>query len=142
MSQGPRELVFVGEREWVLAERQKAIDAFIPISDALGLPTEIRTASDPFFVAPDANAKTYFQLSSETKYEISVEVGDNDERLAVGSFNYHTDFFGKAFETTAGAGGPAHSVCVAFGLERLAHAVLVHHGNDPSGWPELLRRGI
>lgn len=134
-----RELVFVGEREWVLAERQKAIDAFIPILDALGLPTEIRTASDPFFVAPDANAKTYFQLSSETKYEISVEVGA-DERLAVGSFNYHTDFFGKAFDTAAGEAGAAHSVCVAFGLERLAYAVLVHYGSDPASWPALLRQ--
>lgn len=136
-----RELVFVGEREWVLAERQKAIDAFIPILDALGLPTEIRTASDPFFVAPDANAKTYFQLSSETKYEISVEIGA-DERLAVGSFNYHTDFFGKAFATDAGSAGAAHSVCVAFGLERLAYSVLVHYGPDVSSWPEILRRHV
>lgn len=136
-----RELVLVGEREWVIAERQRAIDAFIPILDGLGLPTEIRTASDPFFVAPDANAKTYFQLSSETKYEISVEVGP-DERLAVGSFNYHTDFFGKAFATDAGGVGPAHSVCVAFGLERLAYAVLVHYGRDVAEWPELLRRHV
>jgi seryl-tRNA synthetase len=133
-----RELVFIGGRDWVLAERQRAIDAFIPILNALGLPTEIRTASDPFFVAPDANAKTYFQLSSETKYEISVDVGAG-ERLAVGSFNYHTDFFGKAFATEAGDAGPAHSVCVAFGLERLAYAVLVHYGPDASRWPAVLR---
>ncbi|MGH7594199.1 MAG: hypothetical protein ACRELE_10175 [Gemmatimonadales bacterium] len=136
-----RELVFVGERDWVLGERQRAIDAFIPIADSLGLPVEIRTASDPFFVAPDANAKTYFQLSSETKYEISAEIGSGD-RLAVGSFNYHTDFFGKAFATEAGESGSAHSVCVAFGLERLAHAVLVHYGTAVTSWPELLRRHI
>ncbi len=133
-----RELVFVGGRDWVLAERQRAIDAFTPILDALGMPAEIRTASDPFFVAPDANAKTYFQLSSETKYEISVDVGAG-ERLAVGSFNYHTDFFGKAFATEAGSAGPAHSVCVAFGLERLAYAVLVHYGPEVSRWPAVLR---
>jgi len=81
-----RELVFVGTKEWVLAEREKAIEAFMPVLDQLGLPAEIRTASDPFFVAPEANAKTYFQLSSETTYEISVDVGEG-ERLAVGSFN-------------------------------------------------------
>lgn len=133
-----RELVFVGQREWVLARREQAIAAFIPLLDALDLPVEIRTASDPFFVAPDAAAKTYFQLSSETKYEISVALGD-DERLAVGSFNYHTDFFGRAFETDAGDTGPAHSVCVAFGMERLVHAILAHHGDDPGAWPAALR---
>jgi seryl-tRNA synthetase len=133
-----RELVFVGTKEWVLARREEAIAAFIPLLDSLRLPSEIRTASDPFFVAPDATAKTYFQLSSETKYEISVGLG-GDERLAVGSFNYHTDFFGRAFETEAGASGPAHSVCVAFGLERLVHAILGHHGPDPEAWPEVLR---
>jgi seryl-tRNA synthetase len=133
-----RELVFVGERKWVLARRQEAIDAFIPLIEAMGLPTEIRTASDPFFVAPDATAKTYFQLSSETKYEISVQL-DGEERVAVGSFNYHTDFFGRAFATDAGDTGPAHSVCVAFGLERLVHAVLAHHGTDPEQWPAILR---
>lgn len=136
-----RELVFVGAREWVLARREEAIAAFIPVLESLDLPAEIRTASDPFFIAPDATAKTYFQLSSETKFEISVGLG-GDERLAVGSFNYHTDFFGRAFATDAGATGPAHSACVAFGLERLAHAVLVHHGCDPQAWPAALRESI
>lgn len=133
-----RELVFVGTREWVLAQREAAIAAFIPVLDALGLPAEIRTASDPFFVAPDATAKTYFQLSSETKYEISVAL-EGEERLAVGSFNYHTDFFGRAFETPVDGGDPAHSVCVAFGIERLVHAILAHHGSDPAGWPAALQ---
>lgn len=134
-----RELVFTGTKEWVLESRERAIQAFIPILEALQLPAEIRTASDPFFVAPDANAKTYFQLSSETKYEISAEIGAG-ERLAVGSFNYHTDFFGRAFDTRIGE-GHAHSVCVAFGLERLVFAILAHHGADPAGWPQILRRG-
>lgn len=133
-----RELVFVGTREWVLAQREAAIAAFVPVLDALDLPAEIRTASDPFFVSPDATAKTYFQLSSETKYEISVAL-EADERLAVGSFNYHTDFFGRAFDTAADGGDPAHSVCVAFGIERLVHAVLAHHGPDPARWPAVLR---
>ena len=109
-----RELVFVGERGTGCSTNgSRAIDAFIPVLDALGLPAEIRTASDPFFVAPEASAKTYFQLSSETKYEISVE-SVADERLAVGSFNYHTDFFGKAFGTNA-----ADDRCRTFRVRRL-----------------------
>ncbi len=132
-----RELVFVGTRDWVLAQRELAIERFTPLLDALELPAEVRTASDPFFVAPDASAKTYFQLSSETKYEISVQL-EGDDRLAVGSFNYHTDFFGRAFDTAADDQLPAHSVCAAFGLERLVHAVLVHHGTDSDRWPWIL----
>ncbi len=134
-----RELVFIGTESWVLTQREMAIERFVSLLDALGMPAEIRTASDPFFVAADAVAKTYFQLSSETKFEISVALGE--ERLAVGSFNYHTDFFGRAFAMQAGDTGPAHSVCVGFGLERLAHAVVAHHGSDPAAWPDLLRAG-
>src|SRR6266480_2482200 len=88
---------------------------------------EIRTASDPFFIAPDAAAKTYFQLSSETKFEMSLLLPD-DKRLAVGSHNYHSDFFGRAFNTTVDGAGYMHSVCVAFGLERWVYGFLAQHG--------------
>ncbi len=134
-----RELVFVGTKEWVLAEREAAIGRFIPLLDQLGVVAEIRTASDPFFVAPDATAKTYFQLSSETKYEIALELGP-DDFMAVGSFNYHTDFFGKAFGVTEANAGPMHSVCVAFGLERWVHGFVAQHGSDPAGWPPFVQQ--
>jgi len=133
-----RELVFVGSREWVLDERQRAIEAFIPLLDSLGLAAEIRTASDPFFVAPDAASKTYFQLSSETKYEIALAV-PGESHLAVGSFNYHGDFFGRAFEVKDERATPMHSVCVAFGLERWVHGFLRQRGTDRGAWPALVR---
>ena len=90
-------------------------------------------------MTPDALAKTYFQLSSETKYEISLLL-PGDERLAVGSFNYHSDFFGKAFNCTVAGGGPMHSVCIAFGLERWVYAFLARHGDDPARWPDVVRQ--
>ncbi|MGE0442814.1 MAG: hypothetical protein AB7S39_20215 [Gemmatimonadales bacterium] len=133
-----RELVFVGTRQWVLDEREKAIQRFIPLLDRFGIGAEIRTASDPFFIAPDAAAKTYFQLSSETKYEIAMEIGP-DDFMAVGSFNYHTDFFGKAFSVQGGDDTPMHSVCVAFGLERWVHGFVAQHGADPARWPDEVR---
>ncbi len=85
--------------------------------DAHQLAGEIRTASDPFFIAPDSAAKTYFQISSETKFEISLLL-PGDARLAVGSFNYHGDFFGKSFHVSVPGGGPMHSVCFAWGSSR------------------------
>ena len=134
-----RELVFLGTRESVLAERAKGIELFQSFFEEHDLAGEIRTASDPFFIAPDSAAKTYFQISSETKFEISLTLPD-DGRLAVGSFNHHGDFFGKAFNITVADGAPMHSVCFAWGLERWVHAFLAQHGNDPARWPEVVRR--
>lgn len=133
-----REVVFLGGRDPVLADREKSIAQMATFLDEHHLAGEIRTASDPFFIAPDAVSKTYFQLSSETKFEISLLLPDGG-RLAVGSHNYHTDFFGRAFDVTVDGHGPMHSVCVAFGLERWVYAFLQQHGADPAHWPDPVR---
>jgi seryl-tRNA synthetase len=133
-----REIVFMGSRERVLQRREVGIRKMSDFLDAHQLAGEIRTASDPFFIAPDAAAKTYFQLSSETKYEVSLMLPGN-ERVAVGSLNYHTDFFGRAFAIEVDGSGPMHSVCIAFGLERWVHAFLAQHGVTPADWPEVIR---
>ena len=141
-----REIVFLGRREDVLALREQGNELVARYLDEHQMAGEIRTASDPFFIAPDAAAKTYFQISSETKYEISLAL-PGDERVAAGSLNYHTDFFGRAFECAveepADSGkesGPMHSVCIAFGLERWVYAFLAQHGDDPAAWPAVVRR--
>ena len=134
-----RELVFLGDRDAVLAERSRGMAAFQSFLEDHRLAGEIRTASDPFFIAPDSAAKTYFQISSETKFEISLLLPD-DARLAVGSFNHHGDFFGKAFQVQCASGGPMHSVCFAWGLERWVYAFVAQHGQDPSQWPHVVRR--
>jgi len=133
-----REVVFLGARTSVLGQRDVAIERFSSFLDEHRLAGEIRTASDPFFVAPDAMAKTYFQLSSETKYEISLLL-PGGERLATGSFNYHTDFFGKAFGVSVEGEGPMHSVCVAFGLERWVHGFVAQLGPRIEQWPDCVR---
>jgi seryl-tRNA synthetase len=133
-----REVVFLGGRDQVLRDRERSIDMMGQLLERHCLAGEIRTASDPFFVAPDAIAKTYFQLSSDTKYEISLLLPES-ERLAVGSHNYHTDFFGRAFDVEVEGVGPMHSVCVAFGLERWVYAFLTQHGPDATHWPDAVR---
>lgn len=130
-----REWVMLGSAEKVLDFRRACVDLIGGFLDSLGLAAEIRTASDPFYMAPDASSKTYFQLTAETKYEISAMVG-GAERLAVGSLNYHTDFFGQAFDIQLVGAAKAHSVCIGFGLERLVCAFLAQHGNRPEHWPD------
>jgi seryl-tRNA synthetase len=134
-----REIVFLGTREEVLAKRQRGVEMMAEFLDSHGVAAEIRTASDPFFVAPDeALAKTFFQLSSDTKYEVAAFLPDGSQ-LAVGSLNYHSDFFGRVFDCRDSAGGPMHSVCIGFGLERWVHAFLAQHGTDPAAWPAVMR---
>lgn len=134
-----REVVFLGSREIVLKHRERSIALMSEFLDTHRLAGEIRTASDPFFISPDAVSKTYFQLSSESKFEVSLLLPGN-ERTAVGSHNYHSDFFGRAFHTDVAGAGPMHSVCWAFGIERWVHAFLHQHGSEPSRWPEPVRR--
>jgi seryl-tRNA synthetase len=133
-----REVVFLGARESVLQAREKSIEMMGQFLRDHRLAGEIRTASDPFFVAPDAVAKTHFQLSSESKFEIALPLADGDF-LAVGSHNYHSDFFGRAFNITVEGAAAMHSVCVAFGLERWVFAFMQQHGSDPSRWPDAAR---
>jgi seryl-tRNA synthetase len=134
-----REVVFLGGRAEVLEARDRSMEMMSAFLAEHRLAGEIRTASDPFFVAPDAVAKTYFQLSSDSKLEVSLLLPDG-ERTAVGSHNYHSDFFGRAFNTQVEGAGPMHSVCVAFGLERWVHAFLAQQGSDPARWPDVMRK--
>jgi len=136
-----REVVFLGERETLFAERQKGVEAMSRFLDQHDLAGEIRTASDPFFIAPEALAKVHFQLSSDAKYEVALSLSDG-EYLAVGSLNHHSDFFGRVFDISLADGGVAHSACIAFGLERWVYAFLAQHGDDPARWPTVVRDGL
>lgn len=133
-----REVVFLGARENVLQAREQSIEMMGQFLRDHRLAGEIRTASDPFFVAADAVAKTHFQLSSESKFEVALPLADGDF-LAVGSHNYHSDFFGRAFNIRVDGAGAMHSVCVAFGLERWVFAFMQQHGSDPGRWPDPVR---
>ena len=133
-----REVVFLGGRKEVLQARERTIEMMAAFINSHRLAGEIRTASDPFFVAPDSISKTYFQLTSDSKFEVSLML-PGDKRIAVGSHNYHSDFFGRVFHTDLETGGPMHSACVGFGLERWVYAFLQQHGSVLSEWPDVIR---
>lgn len=133
-----REVIFVGRREFVLGGRDAGIRGVVDLLERLGLQFTIETASDPFFIDGFAVQST-FQRLFDLKYEIRTPLPYADKTLAIGSFNYHQDFFGRAFDITTSEEGPAHTACVGFGLERLVLAIVSQHGVDPRGWPEALR---
>ena len=129
-----REYVRVGTPEQVAAFRADWMERAVGMIDSLGLEHTIDIANDPFFGRP-GKLQADIQRSQQLKFEMLVPVNDGADATACLSFNYHQDHFGSVWGLTTPDGSPAHSGCVAFGLERLTLALLRRHGLDPSDWP-------
>ncbi len=129
-----REIIFVGPPDYVLESKQKQVDLSVAFLDELGLAYEISSATDPFF-ADSYAVQAAYQQGFELKFELLAPLPYSGKKLAVGSMNYHQDFFGRSFEIET-ASGPAHTGCIGFGWERLALAFLAQHGVDPVNWPK------
>ena len=123
------EFVFLGRPSEALAWRDAWLERVADWLRRGGLDVRVDAANDPFF-GPGAKLMGNAQRDRQLKWEIVAEVADGI-RQAVASGNYHVEHFGETFGIDA-AGAPAHSACMAFGLERLALAVM-HAGIAP-GW--------
>jgi len=134
-----REIIYVGEEEFVLGMRQRIIDDIISFLKEIDLVCKIETANDPFFTN-DSLLKNVFQHSARLKYEILAKLNFSDSLLAVGSINHHMDFFGKVFNITTPTGSNAFSGCMGIGFERLAYALYCQYGHDLELWPSSLRQ--
>ena len=129
-----REVVFVGPQQYVLDQRQRVMDLTVELLDRWGLCYEIRSANDPFFIE-DYASMVAFQLAFDLKFEILAPLPYKQKDLAIGSLNYHQDFFGRSFNITGPKGEPFCTGCLGYGLERVALAFLSQHGLDPKSWP-------
>ena len=129
-----REVIFAGPAQYVLDHRQRMVEEVAALLDRWGLAYEIRGATDPFFIE-DYASMAAFQLAFDLKFEILAPLPYKQKDLAIGSFNYHQDFFGRSFKISGDDGKPIHTGCVGFGLERVALAFLAQHGLDPRRWP-------
>ncbi len=129
-----REVIFVGSKEFVLANRETARRRMERIFAEIGLAYRVESANDPFFVG-EFRKQAAFQSAFDLKFEIRARLPFKDDTLAVGSYNYHQDFFGRRLNIVLPDGSPAHTGCVAFGLERMAFAFLAQFGLDEGAWP-------
>jgi seryl-tRNA synthetase len=136
-----REVIFVGPAQYVLDQRRKAVDAAARLLDAWGFSYEIKSATDPFFIE-DYAAMAAFQLAFDLKFEILAPLPYKQKDLAIGSFNYHQDFFGRSFGISGEDGEPIYTGCMGFGLERVVLAFLAQHGVDPKGWPVAVAKEV
>ena len=134
-----REVIFVGPKDFVLENREIARQRMAKFFEQIGLAYRVESANDPFFIG-EFRKQAAFQSAFQLKYEIRARLPFKDSTLAVGSYNYHQDFFGRSLNISLPDGSPAHTGCVAFGLERIAFAFLAQFGLDPAGWPMPVRQ--
>lgn len=134
-----REVIFVGSKDFVLENRETARQRMRQTFERIGLAYRVESANDPFFIG-EFRKQAAFQSAFQLKYEISASLPFKDSTLAVGSYNYHQDFFGRNLNITLPDGSPAHTGCAAFGLERIAFAFLAQFGLDPDLWPAEVRQ--
>jgi len=127
---GMREVVGLGSADDVKAFLARGRAKVSRLHELLGLKIEWTAATDPFFDM-SKNPKFLAQKLDPVKTEMVF-----GGRLAIGSINFHRNFFGDTFAITH-EGAPAFSGCVAFGMERWIRAILESHGNDERNWPSI-----
>jgi seryl-tRNA synthetase len=133
-----REFVHIGSPEQVRAFREVWIERARGLADDLGLTCSVDVANDPFF-GRGATLIAASQREQSLKFELLVPVISEERPTACISFNYHQDHFGVTWNLKRQDGQPAHTGCVAFGMDRLAVALFVRHGLQTQDWPRSLR---
>lgn len=136
-----RELVRVGSPEAVADWRETWAARAVELVRMLGLDAETEVASDPFF-GRSGRLLARSQRAQALKYELTVSVPPDGSSAAVASFNYHLEHFTSLYGITLADGGPVHTACVGFGLERLTLALFLTHGLDPDVWPDEIRSAL
>lgn len=140
-----REIVFVGDPEYVEDARTKGVSLVAELLDQLDLSFQITTSTDPFF-ATVASIRKFFQKATEAKHEVKIDIDqprDGDARsIAAGSVNYHDAFFGQKFAITGPNGEPAVSACIGLGIERIVLCCFAQHGITPDRWPDAIANEI
>ncbi|MBG1233861.1 amino acid--[acyl-carrier-protein] ligase [Aestuariivirga litoralis] len=133
-----REYVCVGTADDVAAFRDRWMEKAQGIATTMGLKFRVDTASDPFFGRVGA-IKAVSQVQQALKFELLVPLRSDESPTACMSFNYHRDHFGTTWDIKDVNGEPAHTGCVAFGMDRLAVAMFHTHGTDTAKWPKKVR---
>jgi seryl-tRNA synthetase len=136
-----REYVRIGTEGQIQAFRGEWVECATGIADMLGLSYRIDLANDPFF-GRGGQIVALAQREQALKFELLVPVRSAEDPTACMSFNYHQDHFGTTWNLRLNDGSPAHTGCVAFGMDRLAVAMFATHGTELEAWPESVREAL
>ena len=132
-----RELVRVGDPDDVAAFRDVWLERTVGLLRRVGLEPASEIASDPFF-GRAGRMLAANQRAQELKFELLAPIG-GPEPTAIASFNYHQDHFTLIYGIGLEAGRPAHTGCVAFGIERITLAMFRANGLVLDDWPDEVR---
>ena len=133
-----REFVAIGRPDQISDFRDQWMARAPEIAGDLGLSHAIDAASDPFF-GREGQMVGRFQVANALKFEMLIPVRSTEKPTACMSFNCHRDHFGVTWTMKTTDGEPAHTACVAFGVDRLAVALFAQHGVETGGWPASVR---
>ena len=136
-----REFVRVASPEAIVAFREKWMAKAPQIATDLGLPHTLDVANDPFF-GRVGQIMAVSQRQQALKFEMLIPYYAGAKPTACMSFNYHREHFGDVWGIRDHRGEPAHTCCVAFGIDRLSVALFATHGLDLARWPEPTRRAL
>jgi seryl-tRNA synthetase len=123
-----RELVCMGGMDEVMAYLERLRPLSEKLAKDLKLDIHFETASDPFF-NPSKNPKALLQKLQPNKTEMIYK-----KELAIGSLNFHRNYFGQSFNITLKQES-CFTACVAFGLHRWLFALIDTHGSKVKAWP-------
>ena len=133
-----REFVYIGSADLASGFRDRWVIRAQKIVRDLGLTFKIDHANDPF-CGRVGQMMAVSQKQQSLKFELLVPLRSEERPTACMSFNYHRNHFGAAWGIVDAASEPAHTACVAFGMDRLAVAMFHTHGKDVDLWPIAVR---
>ncbi|MEW1695360.1 hypothetical protein ACIQCR_13575 [Streptomyces sp. NPDC093249] len=117
-----REVVYIGTKQGSLDHLDRGAEFIQEAAGLLGLELKRAVADDPFYDKGGSRAR--LMALDPVKHEFCAPDG-----TAIASVNRHRNFFGERLDIRAGSAGPAYSACVAFGLERWVHTMILTHGS-------------
>jgi seryl-tRNA synthetase len=136
-----REFVRIGSPDEIVEYRERWLARAPAIAADLSLPFTVEVASDPFF-GRVGQVMAVSQRQQALKFELLIPYYPSAKPTACMSFNYHREHFGNVWNMLDARGEPAHTSCVAFGIDRLVVALFANHGTDLGSWPAATRRAL
>lgn len=114
-----REVVFVGSNEYVNSKMAEFKEITKKVSNEIGVPMNIMSATDMFYPTTENRIKKRFQSANDLKFEMISQV--DGKQVALGSFNYHNNHFSVPFHFDQN--GTIVSACIGYGLQRWVAAI-------------------
>lgn len=114
-----REIVVVGNSEFVKTTLNLILEKLLKLSKDLGLKVEMKSANDPFYPSRENEIKRKIQVLENRKFEMIVNV--DNKSISIGSLNFHGTHFSKAFDFDNR--GSIVTGCIGIGLERWVNSI-------------------